>query len=130
MKRWRCQACLDRAHRARNRRPADTGKTRQERARSAPDIEGESADAIPPEAQTEILQQFYQQTYANWADEPVPALKDKTPRQAMRSKAGRREVVELLRSYEFGEREQAELQRRQPCDLAFLWHELGLSDER
>ena len=77
-----------------------------------------------------VLEQFYRQTYANWTDEPIPALKGKTPRQAIRSKAGRRDVVELLRSYEYGEREQAERQRRDPVDLSFLWEELGISKER
>ena len=109
--------------------PTHVWKHRHEQTRGAPDMEDEPADAIPPEAQTEMMQQVYRQTYANWADEPIPALKNKTPRQAMRSKAGRREVIELLRSYEFGEREQAERERREPCDLSFLWDELGLSDE-
>ena len=110
--------------------PRHAWKDRHARTRNEPDVGDGPGDAIPPETHTAILEQFYRQNYANWADEPVPALKDKTPRQAIRSKAGRREVVELLRSYEYGEREQAEMQRRDPVDLGFLWEELGISTER
>ncbi len=110
--------------------PRHVWKGRHARKRNQPDIGEDPIDDIPPETKTAILEQFYRQTYANWADEPIPALKNKTPRQAIRSKAGRREVVEILRSYEFGEREQAETQRRDPIDLSFLWEELGISDER
>ena len=110
--------------------PRHSWKDRHARKRNEPDIGEDHIDDIPPETKTAILEQFYRQTYANWTDEPIPALKNKTPRQAIRSKAGRREVVELLRSYEFGEREQAETQRRDPIDLSFLWEELGISDER
>ena len=110
--------------------PRHAWKGRHTRMRNAPDIGEDPLNDIPPETKTAILEQFYRQTYANWTDEPIPALKNKTPRQAIRSKAGRREVVELLRSYEFGEREQAETQRRDPIDFSFLWEELGLSDKR
>jgi hypothetical protein len=64
--------------------------------------------------------------YAKWADEPIPFLSGKTPRQAIRSKAGRIEVVELLRTYETGEKRQAEAQGRDPVDFGFLWEELGI----
>jgi hypothetical protein len=110
--------------------PRHAWKDRHARQRKDPDALEEPKDDIPPETKTAILEQFYRQTYANWADEPIPALKGETPRQAIRSKAGRREVVELLRSYELGEREQAEMQGRDPVDLGFLWKELGISKVR
>lgn len=54
------------------------------------------------------------------------ALPGKTPRQAVRSKAGRDDVLELLRTYETNERRQSEAQDRDSVDLGFLWEELGL----
>jgi hypothetical protein len=110
--------------------PTHSWNERHARLREEPGPERSSTDDIPKEAQTAIVEQVYRQTYANWADEPIPALKNKTPRQAIRSKAGRRDVVELLRSYQHGEREQSEAQGRKPVDLGFMWEELGISDER
>ena len=44
----------------------------------------------------------------------------------IRTAEGRREVVELLRSYEKRELRQAEKQDRPPVSLDFLWEELAL----
>jgi len=110
--------------------PRHAWKDRHTQKRKEPQIGGGPTGDIPPETMTALMEQFYRQNYANWADEPIPALKNETPRQAIRSKAGRRDVVELLRSYEIGEREQAEMQKRDPVDLSFLWKELGISDDR
>jgi hypothetical protein len=83
-------------------------------------------ESLSPEQRTELFENLHRQMYANWADEPVPYLDGKTPRQAIRSKAGRIEVIELLRTYETGERKEAEAQGRAPADFGFLWDELGL----
>jgi hypothetical protein len=42
------------------------------------------------------------------------------------AEAGLRDVVELLRSYEIGERKRAEREGRKPVDFLFLWESLGL----
>ncbi|MFQ5790172.1 MAG: SEC-C metal-binding domain-containing protein [Acidobacteriota bacterium] len=81
------------------------------------------------EERSNLYRQIYRQMYAKWADEPIPMLHGSTPREAIRSEAGRREVVELLRSYEVGEREQARRDARAPFDFGFLWDELGLNRE-
>jgi hypothetical protein len=95
----------------------------QDRPERSPD---EVLESLSPEQMTELVENLHRQMYANWADEPIPYLKGKTPRQAIRSKAGRMEVIELLRTYEIGERKEAEEQRRAPADFGFLWDELGL----
>ncbi len=71
-------------------------------------------------------QQLYEQIYSNWADEPIPALGGQTPRQAIETPEGTRQVVALLESYERGERKEAATQKREVADLGFLWRELGL----
>ena len=66
-------------------------------------------------------------TYANWCDESIPALDNKTPRQAIQSAAGMERVKGLLRSYEFSEKEQARQQGRTEVSFDFLWAAIGLS---
>ncbi|MCG8461533.1 MAG: MbcA/ParS/Xre antitoxin family protein, partial [Holophagales bacterium] len=77
---------------------------------------------VPPE----VMQKFHEQAYSNWSDEPVPALGNRTPRQAIGTEKGRREVVRLIQSYERSERTKAPAQKRQPIDYGFLWEQIGL----
>ena len=66
-------------------------------------------------------------SYANWADEPIPALDHKTPRQAIKTSAGLERVKGLLRSYEASEAAQAKQQGRTEISYDFLWQALGLT---
>ncbi len=47
-----------------------------------------AAPDIPPEAMADILEEAVRRSYANWADEPIPALGGKTPRHAIVTPAG------------------------------------------
>ncbi len=82
--------------------------------------------ALPPEAMAQAIEQVIRRSYANWADEPIPALDRKTPRQAMQTAAGLERVKGLLRSYESGEAEMAAQQGRRAISYHFLWAELGI----
>ena len=64
--------------------------------------------------------------YANWADEPIPALQGRTPRQAIQNAPGMERVKGLLRSYQDGEARQASEQGRREISYQFLWDALGL----
>lgn len=81
---------------------------------------------LPPEALAEIVEKVLRHSYANWSDEPIQALAGKTPRQAIKTPAGRERVLGLLRSYEAGEKEQAAQQGRREISYAFLWQAIGL----
>ena len=81
---------------------------------------------LPREALTEAVEKVLRRTYANWSDEPIPALGGKTPRQAIATVTGRERVRGLLRSYEAGEKVQAAQQGRREISYAFLWEALGL----
>jgi hypothetical protein len=81
---------------------------------------------LPAEALAEAVEQVLRRTYANWSDEPIPALGGNTPRQALATASGRERVRGLLRSYEAGEKDQAEQQGRREISYAFLWEALGL----
>jgi hypothetical protein len=82
---------------------------------------GLDADSLANAIETALLR-----TYANWADEPIPVLGNRTPRQAMKSASGLERVKGLLRSYEDGEAQQAVQQGRRTVSYQFLWDALGL----
>jgi hypothetical protein len=76
----------------------------------------------------EMMEQFLHKHYAGWVNESLPALGGKTPRQAMRSRAGRESVIELLRLME--NRESRKGARDAPVyDFNTIRRELGLPEE-
>ena len=81
---------------------------------------------LPPEVLAEAIENALRRSYANWCDEPIPALGGKTPRQALATATGRERVRGLLRSYEAGEKVQAAQQGRREISYGFLWEALGL----
>jgi hypothetical protein len=89
-------------------------------------VEDDPFEGLSSEERNSLVEQVHRQIHARWADEPIPLLKDRTPRQAIQDEAGLADVVELLRSYEIGERERAEEEGRTPVDFLFLWESLGL----
>jgi hypothetical protein len=82
---------------------------------------------IPPEAVAEALGQHVRKVYANCADEPLPVLDGKTPREAIQTRQGLEQVKFLLHTYEHGERTQAESQHRPAVSYDFLWRKLGIT---
>lgn len=82
--------------------------------------------ALAPEQLAEAIEQTLLRSYANWADEPIPALGGKTPRQAIQSPGGLERVKGLLRSYEDGEAGMARTQGRRAISYRFLWEALGI----
>src|SRR5207245_2641730 len=56
--------------------------------------------SISPEVEREIVLKAKAAHYATWSDIPLPALRGKTPRQAVRSETGRHAVDQLLRDFE------------------------------
>lgn len=74
----------------------------------------------------DAIETVIQRSYANWADEPIPALDGRTPRQAIQSASGLERVKGLLGSYEAGEAQQAAQQGRRAISYQFLWDALGL----
>ena len=81
---------------------------------------------LPPEVMTTIVHDYLRKQYTNWVDEKIPALGNRTPRQAIRSAKGRQAVIELLESYEHLEARRERDQGGQPFDFGFLWEQLGL----
>jgi hypothetical protein len=82
---------------------------------------------IDPAMLSAAIEKVIRRTYANWADEPIPIFKGRTPRQEMQTIAGLERVKGLLRQYEDGEASQAKQQKRTVVSYQFLWDALGLT---
>lgn len=83
--------------------------------------------ALSPDV-TGLVQQFLQNYYRRWVDEPVPALGGLSPRQACLSREGRVQVVELLKFLE--NLEEKKKRAGQPyIEVNLIRRELGLPEE-
>ena len=103
-------------------------RTRPEgaRKRGAP---ASPAPTISPEVLAGAIESAVRDSYAHWADEPLPLLQGRTPREAAGTAAGLERVKGLLRSYQAGEKEQAQQQHRRMISFGFLWEALGIPPE-
>ncbi|MBW1811547.1 MAG: DUF2384 domain-containing protein, partial [Deltaproteobacteria bacterium] len=64
------------------------------------DRSAQSMPEIPPKEAIELIRQYKEQYYADWTNHPLPALGGKTPRDAIRTKAGRNHVDLLIKDFE------------------------------
>ncbi|HET7617750.1 MAG TPA: hypothetical protein VFK20_04505, partial [Vicinamibacterales bacterium] len=85
--------------------------------------------AIPPEVEAEIVREIQNRHYRDWLDEPVPALRDHTPREAATSKTLRPLLRNLLCEFE-NATARARLRGQRAYDTSWLWDELGLTPPR
>jgi len=82
-------------------------------------------EAIDPEVERRVLQGALDDHYRRWLDTRIPALENKTPRQASKTKEGREELEDLLRVLEHTERLRAE--RGGPeYDVSWIRRELNM----
>jgi hypothetical protein len=88
---------------------------------TGPALEGPEVDAV--------IHQFKDAHYRRVLDEPVPALGDRTPRECVRTKAGRARLVRWLKDLENGELRQAAAGGQTPYDVRWMWRELGVSPD-
>jgi hypothetical protein len=88
-----------------------------------------SETELPADALADLIEQTLHRMYANWAEESIPALNGKSPKQAIKTASGLERVKGLLRSYEEGEREQAAAQGRRVISYAFLWNAIGVNSD-
>jgi hypothetical protein len=88
--------------------------------------------SLPPEDAQRITKAMMDRHYRGCLDERIPALGNKTPRQCVRSKAGRAKVVAWLKYLENAElhRAGAHPQGTRPYDFTWMWEELKLTDYR
>ncbi len=86
------------------------------------------APALPQDETRQAIQNVFDDHYRRVLDEPMPFFDGKTPRQAVRSKAGRAKAVEWLKQLENTEARRARNAGEPPCDTVWLWRELGLEE--
>jgi hypothetical protein len=84
---------------------------------------------IPFEVQQQLYDKFMERHCRKWLTEKIPALGGKTPKQAIRSKNGREQVKELLKSFENTE-EHNKKAGKAYYDLSWMWNELGIEKEK
>ena len=70
-----------------------------------------------------LVLEYKKRHYANWIDEPIPLLRNLTPRQAMQSDEGRSALDLLLRDMQYRE---SQLPQQEQFDMNSLRRELGL----
>jgi hypothetical protein len=109
------------------RRVVDPQSMMQQSKRSKSKTANPSAiPDIDPTEFSKLIESVIRKTYANWCDEPIPALSNKTPRKAIQTSSGLERVKGLLRSYQASENKQAIQQGRPEVSYEFLWIELGI----
>jgi hypothetical protein len=85
---------------------------------------------IPAAELAAIKLEFLDQHYRETLRSRIPALDDKTPRQALRTKNGRQRVIAWLKYLENGEARRAAQTGEAPYDFSWIWKKLGLAQER
>ena len=103
----------------------DVHKTLEDFTSKEP-LDKSARDEIPPDIQAELGAQFIKDYMRQWLDDPIPALGNKTPREACRTKSGREKTRELLKSQENILLHQYE--GRMVYDFSEIYRELGLSE--
>ena len=87
------------------------------------------ADEVPPEIARQITHDYMDKHYREALDTPLPALGNKSPRQAKRSASGRAKVIEWLKLLENRSARQDDSPIAE-YDFGWMWVELGLQEYR
>jgi hypothetical protein len=85
---------------------------------------------LPPEVRAEIIRHHIEDHYRKTLDDGLPLFDGKSPRQAARTKKGRQAVISWLKQMENHEARRAATAGETPCDLTWMWSELGVADLR
>lgn len=83
---------------------------------------------LPPEVAEQAIHSYLDDHYRRALDHPLPFLDGKTPRQAVKTKKGRAQVVGRLKLLENSEFRRAAGQGHNPYDSAWMWRELKVED--
>ncbi len=77
-----------------------------------------------------LLHEVEDRHYREILSQPIPMLDGKSPKQAARSKAGRRKVVEWLKYLENGAARRSQAQGHPAYDFGWMWEALKVTDLR
>jgi hypothetical protein len=87
-------------------------------------------DGLTLEEIAGIILDYKHSHYQDWLNQPIPALGNKTPRAARKTKKGTQALITLLEDIEVTEQMQAQAKDLPVYDTAWLWEELDLEKER
>ncbi len=85
---------------------------------------------LSPEEERAILHAQMNRYYTALLDQPVPALENKTPRQAAKTANGCQKLADWLKYLENGTAGQDDASARAGYDFTWMWIELGISELR
>ncbi len=104
-------------------------ETPEQKAKTVPNNEASKATSITPYDVPEVQEQLKlmaKKHWEAWFDSPIPALNDKTPRQASKTKDGRERLEALLLHYERNDHQLAEKTHYFKADINYIKSELQL----
>jgi hypothetical protein len=90
----------------------------------------ETAPPIPAEAAARVMKEFLDRHYRRVIDEPLPAIGNVSPREAVGTEEGREKVIGWLKDLENGESLRSRKEGTSPYDFTWMWQELGVLGER
>ena len=85
---------------------------------------------LSPDEEKAVIRASLDEHYRRLLDEPVPALGDVTPRRAARTKKGREKLIAWLKYLENESGKHAADSPMAGYELAWMWEELGVADQR
>lgn len=85
----------------------------------------EASESIPLEFRQAVMERFFHEHYTKFLDDPVPALKGMSPREAARDPQMRPILLELMKEHIRGIEEQSKRQNLQ-INIDWVLEELGL----
>lgn len=86
----------------------------------------ETKEELDPDLKKNLLKDMYNNHYKNWLDSKIPTLDYKNPRQASKTKEGKKKLEDLLRVLEYT----VENQKRSgqiDYDISWIRKELGMN---
>jgi len=85
-----------------------------------------SSSGLSLKEEEKLMAQFFEQHYRGWLDSPLPSLKGKSPRQAIKTKTGREKVINLLKDFVNAElRSVKQGIKKEPYNFDWMFTELG-----
>jgi len=102
---------------------------REQRGRKGP-LTKENEPPLAADEAARVMREFLDRHYRRVIDEPLPAIGNVSPREAVSTAEGREKVIGWLKYLENFESRRTQKDAAQSYDFTWIWHELGVLEER
>lgn len=85
------------------------------------------SDGLPPEVEKQVTRKFYEKSYSNFLDDPIPMLDNMTPRAASQRPAMRSKLKELVKLH-LQQMDKLRIEKGVDIDIGWIIDELGLDE--